>query len=100
MGSIRGQQVREVRRFYNAPAPQTITTGASTATSAAAFGTAEVLFTTTTDCFFEVKETPTASTADHFMPAGASWPVLVKPEDKVAVISPGGAGKFYISAIG
>ena len=100
MGTVRGQQVREVRRFYNSPAPQNITTGAATATCGSAFGAGEVLFTTTTDCFFEVAETPTASVADHFMPAGSSWPLMVKPEDKVAVISPGGAGKFYISAIG
>ena len=100
MGSLRGQQVREVRHFYNTPAPQTITTGTTSVTSGAVFGAGEVLFTTTTDCFFEVSAAPTASAADHFMLANSSVAVLVNPQHKVAVISPGGAGKFYVSAIG
>ena len=94
------QNVKEIRKFYNSPAPQTITTGTTSATCGSVFGTGEVLFTSTTDCFFEVGSSPTASAADHFMPGGSSWPASVNPEHKVAVISPGGAGKFYISAIG
>ena len=171
------QNVKEARKFYNSPSPQTITTGTTSAISSSTFGTGEVLLTTTTDCFFEMNGTVSivneaftssadtgvslayinldttvapvvtstdgattftvttdytidsaageitvlstgtmvdatgyhidytyysaiASSADHYMPEDSSWPVSVNPENKIAVISPGGVGKFYISAIG
>jgi hypothetical protein len=95
-----GFQTREVRRFHNVPAPQTIVTGATAAVSSAITAN-EVLMTTTTDCFFLIGADPTVTASNgHFMPAGSSWPALIKPGDKVSVISPGGAGAFYISTIG
>jgi hypothetical protein len=100
MGESRVQKTKESWKFYDSPAPQTITTGAVSAVSTAVLGHNEFAFITTSDCFFVTGTTPVATTADHFMPSGAVWPIIVDPEHKVAVISPSGAGAFYISAIG
>ena len=100
MGDVRNQPVKEVRTFYDTPAPQTITTDTASAACASAFGHDEIIVTTTTDGFFKVAATPVASAADHFMTAGSTWPLRVDPTHKLAFISPGGAGVVYISAVG
>ena len=95
-----GFQTREVRRFHNVPAPQTVVTSTSAAVSTAITAN-EILMTTTTDCLFLIGTSPVVTASNgHFMPAGSSWPALIKSGDQVSVISPGGAGAFYISTIG
>ena len=95
-----GFQTREVRKFHNTPAPQTIVTGVTAAQSDVLTGL-EIVMTTTTNCFFLFGTNPTVTASNgHFMPEGASWPILTVPGEKVSVISPSGPGNVYINTIG
>jgi hypothetical protein len=100
MGAIKGQMVRDIRRFFNTPVPQTLSISGAAAASNA-FGAHEVLLQTTADAFFLIDSNPTSSVAGgHFIPSGAVWAVTVDPTHKISVITSGGAGSFYISAVG
>lgn len=90
-------------QFLNTPAPQTITIADGAATQATnALGTTDVVLTVTADAFFLIGTNPTVTASNgHFIPAGASWRILVNPAHKISVIPAAGTTvSAYISAIG
>lgn len=91
-----------VTRFLSTPVPQTITIadGASHACTTA-FGCKHILLQTDTDCYVAFGATPTATSADHFMSAGAAWQIQVSETDKVAAIPvTGSTAILHISSVG
>jgi len=102
--NVKGQMVRPVAQFKNAPTPKTLAIS-GTAAATAALGANEILVQTTTSCFFlvgssaERTATPVTVSIGHFIPAGVAWPMLVDPEHVFQAITSGAAGSVYISAI-
>jgi len=79
---------------------QTVTVGAVSAatTNAVAVSTTAVRLISTTNCFYKVGATPTATTGDVFLPANViEYIRVVGNSDKIAVIQASGGGTLYVS---
>lgn len=97
--TIRGQQVRQVYRFSDSIAPQTISISAIHAQSAQ-LNAHEVLISSSTDCFFLEGSNPTATIANGVrLPANTSWVIQVNPGNKLSIITSSATGTFHIAAL-
>lgn len=88
-------KLEQSTRGLNLAGAQTITTGASSAQTAAVVGTYEVLLVATKDCFVSWGANPSASASaagNVYLLAGEKFWVQLLPSDKVAAIQSAEAG--------
>jgi hypothetical protein len=88
----------EVVQTFALGASQTVAIGVTSAASTA-FGTETLVVRlyADQDCFVEIGASPTASSADAFLPSGVIVYHGCEPGDKVAVIQDTTAGTLYIT---
>ena len=79
---------------------QVVSVGAVSAatTNAVAVSTTCVRLVSTTDCFFAIGSTPTATTSSCFLPANVvEYVRVIGNSDKVAVLQSTSSGTLYVS---
>ena len=79
---------------------QVINYAGSSATIANAVSSATTLvrIVATTDCYYSVGQSPTATTSDNFLPAGVIEYIRVNPNsDKIAAIRSTTSGVLYVT---
>lgn len=86
--------------FLRPTTTQTVTVGvASAATTNAVSNTKYVRIVSTTDCHIAFDTTPTATTADIFLPADKPEIFQITPGHKVAAIQNAAGGTMFVTEL-
>jgi len=87
--------------IYRPSTVQKVTISGTSAAVSNAFGasTGAVRIVSTTDCYYTVAASPTATVTDHYLPAATIEHILVEPGEKIAFIQSSTGGIATVSEL-